>query len=465
MATKREARDKQAKAIDKTKEGTKAVAPKELIRELARVTAVNEPSTPTKVDDHHCTWRDVLLNGINKRKDLQKLWDIVQDGYTEPASQEAEDALTNNQKNALRDARKRDKKALFNIYQGIDETTFEKVSAATTSKQAWEILKNSFTGVDKAIRVRLQILRGEFESLAMSEMESISDYFTRTLVIVNQMKRQGEIIEDVRVIEKILRSLTSKFEHVVAAIEESKDLNTMSIDQLQSSLEVHEQRMKKKTTLSLEQMQKAKMSIQEDKKFEPRTSRGEYNRGRDYRGRGGRSQNYQYGGGRSQNYQNQGGRGQNYQNERGRQYSTYRARGRNSYGQRGRGRGQYRGGYSQTYNQPGFDKANVECYTCHEFRHYSYECPTARNTRSNQQVHYVDGRDNNEQCGNKELFVELKETSYGDVTFGDSSKVAVQGKGNILIKLKNGNHGFIYDVYCVPAMKSNILSLGQLMEK
>ncbi|XP_042009130.1 uncharacterized protein LOC121757690 [Salvia splendens] len=162
----------------------------------------------------------------------QELWDIVQDGYTEPASQEAEDALTNNQKNALRDARKRDKKALFNIYQGIDETTFEKVSATTTSKQAWEILKNSFTGVDKAIRVPLQILRGEFESLAMSETESISDYFTRTLVTVNQMKRQGEIIEDVCVIEKILRSLTSKFEHVVAAIEESKDLNTMSIDQL-----------------------------------------------------------------------------------------------------------------------------------------------------------------------------------------------------------------------------------------
>ncbi|XP_041994113.1 uncharacterized protein LOC121744585 [Salvia splendens] len=209
----------------------------------------------------------------------QELWDIVQDGYTEPASQEAEDALTNNQKNALRDARKRDKKALFNIYQCIDETTFEKVSAATTSKQAWEILKNSFTDVDKTIRVRLQmqILRGEFESLAMSETESISDYFTRTLVIVNQMKRQGEIIEDVSVIEKILRLLMLKFEHVVAAIEESKDLNTMSIDQLQSSLEVHEQRMKKKTTPSLEQMLQAKMSIQEDKKFELGTSRGGYN--------------------------------------------------------------------------------------------------------------------------------------------------------------------------------------------
>ncbi|XP_047942881.1 uncharacterized protein LOC125189671 [Salvia hispanica] len=111
----------------------------------------------------------------------------------------------------------------------------------------------------------------------MSKTESISDYFTRTLVIVNQMKRQGENIEDVRVIEKILRSLTLKFEHVVAAIEESKDLNTMSIDQLQSRLEVHEQRMKKKATTSLDHMLQAKMSIQENKKSESGTSRGGYN--------------------------------------------------------------------------------------------------------------------------------------------------------------------------------------------
>jgi hypothetical protein len=50
------------------------------------------------------------------------------------------------------------------------------------------------------------------------------------------MKRNGEKLEDVRVMEKILRSLTLKFEHVVTTIEESKDMETISADELLGSL-------------------------------------------------------------------------------------------------------------------------------------------------------------------------------------------------------------------------------------
>jgi hypothetical protein len=50
-------------------------------------------------------------------------------------------------------------------------------------------------------------------------------------------------MDDIAFIEKILRSMTLKFDYVVCAIEESTDVETMSIDKLQSSLLVHEQRM------------------------------------------------------------------------------------------------------------------------------------------------------------------------------------------------------------------------------
>jgi len=45
------------------------------------------------------------------------------------------------------------------------------------------------------------------------------------------------------IIEKILRSMTLKFNYVICSIEESNDLSIMTINELQSSLLVHEQRM------------------------------------------------------------------------------------------------------------------------------------------------------------------------------------------------------------------------------
>ena len=60
------------------------------------------------------------------------------------------------------------------------------------------------------------------------------------------MKRNGEAISDARVVDKILQSLTDDFENVVCTIEESKDLSVLTIDELASSLEEHEQRKKKK---------------------------------------------------------------------------------------------------------------------------------------------------------------------------------------------------------------------------
>ncbi|KAL8095102.1 uncharacterized protein LOC141691801 [Apium graveolens] len=73
------------------------------------------------------------------------VWEIVEKGYNESAN---EVGLSQVQKDSLKDSRKRDKKALCLIYQGIDEDTFEKISSAESSKKAWEKLRTSFKGLD-----------------------------------------------------------------------------------------------------------------------------------------------------------------------------------------------------------------------------------------------------------------------------------------------------------------------------
>jgi len=61
--------------------------------------------------------------------------------------------------------------------------------------------------------------------------------------IINKIQIHGDKIEDVKVIEKILRSMTSKFNYVVCSIEESKNLDQLSIDELQGSLLVREHKL------------------------------------------------------------------------------------------------------------------------------------------------------------------------------------------------------------------------------
>ncbi|KAJ3704843.1 hypothetical protein LUZ61_008548 [Rhynchospora tenuis] len=203
--------------------------------------------------------------------DAQEVWEIVEDGYQEHAETTT---LTGANTRILRENRKKDKTALYIMYQAVDESGFEKIAGATSSHEAWNTLEKAYKGADRVKQVRLQTLRGEFEALKMKETEGVSEYMTRVQTVVNQLKRNGEPLAEVRVIEKVLRSLTNEFENVVCAIEESTDLNEMTIDELSGSLEAHEQRKKKKKQEVLEEALQAKVTLKEERPTSSDRSRG-----------------------------------------------------------------------------------------------------------------------------------------------------------------------------------------------
>jgi RNase H-fold protein (predicted Holliday junction resolvase) len=74
--------------------------------------------------------------------------------------------------------------------------------------------------------------------------ELVTKYYAKTMGISNKMRFHGEKMDDTVIVEKILRSLSSKYDYVVCSIEESKDIEALSLDELQSSLLVHKQKMR-----------------------------------------------------------------------------------------------------------------------------------------------------------------------------------------------------------------------------
>lgn len=235
----------------------------------------------------------------------------------------------------------------------------------------------------------------------------------------NKMRSNGEDMKEVTIVEKILRTLTEKFNYVVVSIEESKDIDQLTVDELQSSLTVHEQ----KFTRTSGEEHALKVS--------------------------------------SDNSTNTKGKG--------------KGRGR------GRGEGQGRGRGRQNNN-----RATIECFNCHKLGHYQYECPTwdkqanyaeeeeedkillmcsiETSHAQKDEGWFLDSGCSNRMCGNKSKFCGMDETFRHSVKLGNNTKMNVLGKGNVKLDI-NGVIHVIQDVFFVPDLKNNLLSIGQLQEK
>ena len=77
---------------------------------------------------------------------------------------------------------------------------------------------------------------------------------------------------------------------------------------------------------------------------------------------------------------------------------------------------------------------------------------------------YLDNGASNHMTGNRKYFKAIDETITGKVRFGDDSKIDIKGKGSILFESQDGDKKILADVYFIPELKSNIISLGQATE-
>ncbi|KAH0632793.1 hypothetical protein KY284_035579 [Solanum tuberosum] len=165
------------------------------------------------------------------------LWTIVANGFEEP---ENDGELTTTEMKNLEAKYRQDAKALNKIQMGVSRAYFAKNATCETTKEAWESLETEVYGDEKVRTINLQTLRREFQNLKLIESRKIDEYCTRVMNIVNKMRNHDDTISDQQVVEKILISVTEKYEYIVAITEETKDLSKLSIKELVGSFRAHE---------------------------------------------------------------------------------------------------------------------------------------------------------------------------------------------------------------------------------
>ncbi|KAH9685900.1 hypothetical protein KPL70_014158 [Citrus sinensis] len=86
------------------------------------------------------------------------------------------------------------------------------------------------------------------------------------------------------------------------------------------------------------------------------------------------------------------------------------------------------------------------------------------NDDKNKEAWFLDLGCSNHMSGSKEWFTDIDEQFRQSVKLGNDTKMAVKGRGNVKFQV-NGITQVITNVYYVPELKNNLLSIGQLQEK
>jgi hypothetical protein len=115
-----------------------------------------------------------------------------------------------------------------------------KMSDKSTAKAMFASLYSNYEGSKKVKEAKALMLVHQYELFKMKDDETIEEMYSRfqTLVSGLQILKKSYVASD-HVI-KILRSLPARWRPKVTAIEEAKDLNTLSVEDLVSSFKVQE---------------------------------------------------------------------------------------------------------------------------------------------------------------------------------------------------------------------------------
>ncbi|GJW15398.1 zf-CCHC domain-containing protein [Tanacetum coccineum] len=223
---------------------------------------------PLFESDSFIYWKNRFETYV-KSKDLD-LWHVITNGDFQPIIQNPETKLDEvipfeKQTDDLKKRLAKNNEAKMVIYNALPRKEYERIFMCNTAKEIWKTLLITHQGNSQVKDNKIDLLVQQYEQFVISEDESIDNAFARFNTIITSLKALDEGYSSKNYVRKFLRALHPKWRAKVTAIEESKDLTSLSLDELIGNLKVHEMIIKKDSEIVKAKVERKSLALKAKK--------------------------------------------------------------------------------------------------------------------------------------------------------------------------------------------------------
>ncbi|GJZ61118.1 hypothetical protein Tco_0617255 [Tanacetum coccineum] len=126
------------------------------------------------------------------------------------------------------------------LYNALPKKEYKRIFMCDTAKDIWNSLIITHQGNKQVKDNKIDLFVQKYEEFIISDDETIDCAFARFNTIITSLKALDESFLSRNHVRKFLRALPTKWRPKVTAIEESKDLLTLPLDELISNRKVYE---------------------------------------------------------------------------------------------------------------------------------------------------------------------------------------------------------------------------------
>nr|GEZ12421.1 zinc finger, CCHC-type [Tanacetum cinerariifolium] len=132
---------------------------------------------------------------------------------------------------------KKDKATTALLYQALTEDMILQIAGCKTAKELWESLKKRHVGEEKVLMIG-------FNTLQMKDDDTMDAFTAKLNGYATKAKKLGKTLDESLLVRKLLDSTPDRFIQIVASIEQTSDLDNITLDEITGKLKAFDEMIK-----------------------------------------------------------------------------------------------------------------------------------------------------------------------------------------------------------------------------